>query len=349
MPAQISHILHGLSCAEVWPDETRSRLHEGAFFLGCQGPDIFYHNQRTRPSGFLYGARIHRWGWGKFCSTFARLARAADWKKEDPGFAFLAGWLAHGFLDRSLHPFIVWFSGWRIPSDPSTENFARSHAFFERILDVLFFEARQRENFFHCDWMSRLGQVEDFSKDFWEVFAQSLWKTYPGAYGYDDALMRSQNAFRDAVGFMQTSDPQNEKNTISAAWADREDQAGRPAWGTYPRIALFHPGILPPEDFLNRKHQEWRHPVAGESHFESAEELFDVATHQGSEAFDLLDKAWDAPFEESISLLDRLEILLGNGSLNLPDEEGVSRGPQFSKPWDFEHLLELQRRFYLKE
>ncbi len=347
MPSQISHILHGLACLKVLPEAKQNLISRGAFFLGCQGPDIFYHNQRTRPSGLVYGTRLHRSGWGKFCAELARQGLRLGWTTTHPAYSFLAGWSVHAFLDRELHPFVVWHAGWREPADPSTRILARSHAFFERILDVLLYESQMHENLFHCSWMSELASPESFSQDFWAAMSQSLWRTYPGPYGLEDIPPRVRNALADTVGFLQHTDPRDEQAAREAALSDRAAEAQNSA--TPPRIAFFHPVILPPADYLNRQHRIWRHPVTGKERTESVEELWQKATEQGQEALKALDELWEAPSEEQEKLLGAWESLLGNGSLNLPGEDGAPNGPQFCQPLDFAHLMELQRRYFLKE
>ncbi len=346
MPSQISHILHGLSCLKALPDVRQERLSRSAFMLGCQGPDIFYHNQRTRPSGLVYGTRLHRSGWGKFCAELARQGLRLGWSQAHPGYSFLAGWSLHAFLDRELHPFVVWHAGWRESADPATQALARAHAFFERILDVLFYETLTHENLFHCTWMAEIAEVESFPEDFWVAMAQSLWRTYPGPYGLDEIPQRVRNAISDTVGFLRHTDPRDEEAAREAALSDRAD-AGQSQ--RLPRIAFFHPVILPPADYLNRNHAPWKHPVTGKERSESAEDLWQIATRQGQDALRGLENLWQAPVDDREKLLSAWESLLGNGSLNLPGEDGSPRGPQFCQPLDFAHLMELQRRYFLKQ
>jgi hypothetical protein len=59
MPSQIAHILAGEGMLEALAPARRPGMsgEDLAWFrLGCQGPDLFYHNQRTRPSALHFGA-----------------------------------------------------------------------------------------------------------------------------------------------------------------------------------------------------------------------------------------------------------------------------------------------------
>ena len=137
MPAQISHILLGREASAALPQGWTSRFSDAAFRLGCQGPDLFYHSRHSKPGAFLYGTRLHRRSWGDFLARFRTEALDRNWGPDHPGMAFLAGQATHGFLDRQAHPFIVFFAGWRIPGEPRTDLLRYSHAFLERIVDVL--------------------------------------------------------------------------------------------------------------------------------------------------------------------------------------------------------------------
>ena len=79
MPAQILHVLFGedsLNRAAAGISEGSGEVgayidrilgDKAVFFaLGCQGPDIFYHNQHTRPVSLEYGTLLHRRGYGDF-------------------------------------------------------------------------------------------------------------------------------------------------------------------------------------------------------------------------------------------------------------------------------------------
>jgi hypothetical protein len=88
MPSQILHTLFGEDVIQAVSSALGSRFgpaaegfreallgdYRGAFALGCQGPDIFYHNQMTSPVALEYGTLLHRRAYGTF--TAALLSRA---------------------------------------------------------------------------------------------------------------------------------------------------------------------------------------------------------------------------------------------------------------------------------
>lgn len=335
MPSQICHILHGQKALDGWDEEARAQLHARIFYLGCQGPDLFYHNQRTKPSGLVYGSRLHRSRFGSFVAAAVEEARAAGWDESHPFFSYMAGFALHGALDRICHPFIIYFSGWKIPGRQETEVLRRAHIFFERMMDVLLFEHLTGELFVNGRLQEELPDPAAFSDEFTGALARALWKVYPGVYYWEDAQARVRNALNDTIGFLHWTAPSHREAAEQAAAIDRQDRSER--------IALFHPVVLPPADYLNLQARPWEDPQTGKSRTESFPELFGRAVDQGRRHLGAFLAAWRGEQEPRA-----LAEILGNESLNLPQDGEEPGGPRFCRPWDFEHLLELQRRFWLR-
>jgi hypothetical protein len=324
MPSQIAHILLGREAAPSLPAGWFRRFSDSAFRLGCQGPDVFYHNRRTKPGAFLYGTRLHRRGWGEFLSRFRREALDRGWGPDHPGLAFLAGQATHGFLDRRAHPFVVYFSGWKVPGDPLTNSLRHSHAFFERILDVLLWEHRMRTPFDQCDWQDDFPGPEHFPEDFWTAWAEALHEVFPQLSARADVEVRLKNAVGDTRGFLAFTAPSAREHARRAA------RHGALHW--------FHPEALPEWDFLNLAHAPWQDPVSGESRNESMDDLFSQAAAEASAVLaTLADRSAD------------WNLLLGNGSLNLPGSEGENNAPRFSRPWNYEELYDREVRARLSD
>lgn len=317
MPSQLCHIFAGLDASSALPAGWLHRFSLPAFRLGCQGPDVFYHNRRTKPGAFLYGTRLHRRGWGSFVSRFRREALERGWGPEHPGMAYLAGLATHGFVDRRLHPFVVFHSGWKVPGQPHTEGLRHSHAFFERILDALQWRQRTGYPVTDCDWQEDFPRPDDFPLDFWHAWAEALHEVFPQLSARADVEPRLMNAVADTRGFLSYTSPRRLDYGVRAA------RQGA--------LHFFHPIDLPSWDFLNEGHGPWRDPVSGATQTDSFHDLFGLAVAESRAVL--------------ASLLDPVadwESLLGNGSLNLPGSEGENQGPQFSQPWDFASLYDRE-------
>jgi len=132
-----------------------------------------------------------------------------------------------------------------------------------------------------------------------------------------DVEPRLRNAVSDTRGFLAYTAPSATEYALRAA------RQGA--------IHYFHPVALPDWDFLNEGHAPWPDPLTGRQRTESFLDLFALALEDSRRALSLITDA-SADWEE----------LLGNGSLNLPGEEGQSLGPEYSKPWDYETLYDRE-------
>src|SRR5690606_6736764 len=137
MPSHIAHTAFAVeSLAQLGrADLLGSRDHE-YLVLGSQGPDMFYHNQRTMPSGISFGSLLHRRSYGSFCAEILAWLVSENLGPDSAAGKYLLGYITHAILDRYMHPFINYFAGWYDPADPETEVFRFAHPFLERILDL---------------------------------------------------------------------------------------------------------------------------------------------------------------------------------------------------------------------
>jgi len=315
MPAQIAHILHGLDALSAL--DLGPRLSGPAFRLGCQGPDVFYHNRRTKPGAFLFGTRLHRRGWGTVLARFRASALDRGWGPDHPGLAFLAGQATHAALDRALHPFIVYHAGWKVPGDPSTDGLRHAHAFLERILDLRLWESRTLGPLEACPWQDQMPGPGAFPPEFWAVWADALHSEFPRLSLREDLELRLKNAVADTQGFLAYTSPTARAHGRQAA--------------LHGALHYFHPIDLPAWDFENRARAPWRDPLTGEARTESFEDLFEGAV---AEARTILGALGDPEAD--------FEALVGNENLNLPGLDDEHPGPRFCRPWDFGALYERE-------
>jgi hypothetical protein len=223
--------------------------------FGAQGPDFFYHNQRTMPTGLRYGTALHRHGYGTFVEGLAREARRLSAGPGSELGAYILGFATHAPLDRLCHPFIGYFAGW---ADSSPESFHRryhTHPFMERILDLLILRDRYGRSAREFDFLSQVRCGKALPYPVVKALVKSLNATYP-AYNYKSRdRLRVQNAYHDAIFFYKLTNHLNPDLAKLAYKKDRRDGFRKK------RLGLLHPREVPPGyDFLNLAHAPWCHP-----------------------------------------------------------------------------------------
>ena len=336
MPAQLSHALFADEALErVLGERAESlvRAGGGSFTFGAQGPDFFYHNQRTRPTGLRYGALIHRRDYGSLIANMAQVlvteARASRSPVDAEAAAFLLGFATHGALDRHTHPYIVCRSGWVKHDDPSTQSLFRLHAFMERLLDVVLLDQRRQERPADVDFFSRAYCGDMLPYTTIKMLLKGINATYPDARYKSRDRRRIENAYEDSIRFYAMTDPRSPHRREMARDRDRAEAF------RYRRMAVFHPSSVPEElDVANLLHRPWPHPCdPTRTSTESYLDMFDAALE---ELADPLSALWEAL--ECTSVPADLAERFGTQSLNVTLDDRTCM-PVSSDPLPLERLL----------
>jgi hypothetical protein len=343
MAAQISHILAGeealfLARGEMRPVAGAEGLWPGSryFDFGCQGPDIFYHNQRTKPSGLHYGALAHRRRFGSLVAGAAAALPRKDRSLESPAGAYVLGLATHAAIDRATHPFIICFAGWADPADPSTQRLRGCHPFLERVLDIGLLKNRRGLRPSEFGLTARMAALPKADESLVPLWAAGLRAAYPRATGADPLLeARVANAIADARGFYAVTDP---AATGSGLVGRGRLAALDPAEGRY-LISLVYPELpLEGLDAMNESHATWPHPSGdGRSSSASYLDLMDEGAEAAARASALVMDFWKGGLSAAA-----LAEALGEGGLALSDEEGLALPPRISRPLPLREAMDAE-------
>ncbi len=348
MPSQIAHILIGESAlSKSSPDAARVYLGRGLapfFNLGCQGPDVFYHSQRTRPVALHYGVLAHRRGYGRILEGLAESWVRSDGNPESPWAAYILGFATHGALDRAAHPYIVHFSGWVDPSRPETARYRFCHAFLERILDTLLWEREKKNSVSAFDSDLFLSPSGPFPAEFPERLAGALAHAYPSETKEDPHLpSRMVNAFADSFRFFSLTNPARPLPVLDSHYPRfLERLGGRDG----PRIvSVLYPKAFPRSvDWGNSSGSSWKHPCR-ESPLENGSffDLCEAAVRQSTGILEVLLECF-----RTRKASPWLSAAAGNGTLNVGDSEGRPGRPRFGNPLPLAEALAEELRARLE-
>lgn len=336
MASQIAHILAGRKALSLaLPEQAPSILAEhGAWFnLGCQGPDLFYHNQRTRPLAISYGSLVHRRLWATMTAALAGQKPPAElsgrWR------AFLLGWVSHGELDRLSHPFIVYRSGWSDPARPETRALVGGHPFYERILDVLAWERASGVNILSFRQEDELVPPEGLPDGFAPLVAQAIREAYPEKASKDGQLdKRCHNAFLDSFNVYRLSSPATTTagNAQGAAWIRSLERKGVRTLGI-----VYPEGFDRSVDWANEAGEQWLNPCPprrpSRLSFFQILEAAAIGAATGMRALNAFLDGGVQPPPEAFG---------GDGTLNVGDDTGRQARPEFMDPLPLPQAMEQQ-------
>jgi len=288
MPNVWAHLIFGqellqhLGHKELLDDRTRN-----VFNLGCQGPDfLFYHHfwpwQKDKPLSKT-GNLLHT----KHCGPFLwdMLARVKGLPLSDPLLLYAIGFLTHHILDRNLHPYVFYKSGfgkWK-------------HQTFEVIMDTCIVRKKRGLETYKNPVWKQINVGPALPSGIAEFLYQLTGLYYPGTQEgikpchWEEAycqMIKALKLFHDPTGIK--------------------------TWLTFKQIEPFvYKRKLEPLDYLNEQHEEWNCPTdPNERYTESVWDLWDKAIRDGtrtvSAAFRWLQTHASSPgYEEAESLFKK--------------------------------------------
>ena len=260
MPAHISHLLFAEDVLREATHDAEALLEEAGnlFRLGAQGPDLFYHNQRTRPLALRYGSLVHRRGFGTLIAHMARTVIAGAHRngRADVGqTAFLAGFATHADLDRHAHPYIICRAGWVRHGDPSTQRYRRCHALLERLLDVVALRARRGQELAEFEFLADVTCGESLPYATLKMLVKGIDDAFPAASYKSRNRRRIENAYADSMRFYTLTDHRDSRMRERALAVDRREGYRQR------RSAVFHFAAAGADlDPANLRHRPWPHP-----------------------------------------------------------------------------------------
>ncbi|HUX12570.1 MAG TPA: zinc dependent phospholipase C family protein [Spirochaetia bacterium] len=332
MPSHVAHLVFAEEVViRAFGSDTPLQNRFGNFLaLGAQGPDVFFHNQRTMPTGIRYGILLHRHGYGKFVAGMVDAVRARSVPFESEAGAFAAGFLTHAILDRHTHPFINYFSGWVDPDEVSSARHRSMHPFFERIID-LFVLARYRSlGINRYNFFSRVDCGDELPEAVETMEAAAMRLCYRRARRDEELFTRLRNAYRDTMGYYRYS---NRITPARLKEAMRREESGElgSRW-----LAILHPFALDgATDYLNEKHDRWTDPCDESRQLtDSFWDLFDRALESAAGPIAALRDAWAGALP-----LESLENAIGNGGLSDTNGEEAPCRKLYSRPLALADLL----------
>jgi hypothetical protein len=303
-------------------DKTREQIFSdcySSFILGCQGPDIFYHNQSRRPLAIEYGSLLHR----RNCGFFS-IGLLKNGHLNPHHAAYALGFMTHAVLDRLCHPYIIYHCD---------KNY---HSFFERIIDVLMLkELRGLEPPAWDREKELAGICESPPQGLKELIAVSLAGAFPERVNKDKNLaLRIDNAFADCSRFYSLT---SLSKTTASGYAGLTRRS----------LKYVYPENIPADvDFLNLDHRPWRYPYipANAQAQDDSRSFLDVYHDAVKTAVDDLAPCIILYLENDIFPATAVAGRIGNGSLSIQDEDGRPCAPNLTDPLPLSDVFDQQAK-----
>lgn len=144
MPDFWTHNLIGEKLLTTLDDRLANKLDNNYFYLGCQGPDIFFYEKfavHTNPPNI--GELIHNNATTDvFETTFSYIKKHGNERL----FSYVCGWILHYIVDKNCHPYI--------------DSKAMDHKMLEADIDTYLIDKYKQENIFDLSNVKMINAIE---------------------------------------------------------------------------------------------------------------------------------------------------------------------------------------------
>ena len=281
MPSVLTH--YGFNKEVI--DENLSFLkgNEDVYMVGAQGPDPFFFYgiipfiKTINPKNVrAYGSKLHKLEPSEVFAFFFQYANNSE--RKDILYSYILGAGLHYILDRKVHPYVYYKTGFSNEPKLKRKYFV-DHTLFETNLDVLLMETRfngYKVTAFEsikCD----INKIEIVSKMYGELAKKVV---------LDDKI--DDNSFKNSYEHMRKI----EKLLYSKS-GTKKKIVGALLKNT-PLNTMMHPKKVKDDskiDYMNLKKSEWKDPATCVSYNKSLLELIDEAKGDAKIWFSIVEQA----------------------------------------------------------
>lgn len=268
MPAIYTHYVFANYLVKNIQDEKYFSL----FILGNQGPDVFFHSdKKDQNKNYAYATLLHKINCSSsFMYLYHYVLAIEDLEKRQRLMTFINGLLAHYCLDRNLHPYIYYRTLFNSEEYPDKSYFYY-HALFESRLDAAILHQFVKKNIspaicLKCD--------DAYVKEVSEMMASLAKNELHLDYIDDESYYRSLKAFRRDERLLYSK--YGFKRELFKIFHLKKDIAYAFSTPTYNIHVVSG-------DYLNLKHNLWKHPVTGASNNTDVLTMMDKALNEYKE------------------------------------------------------------------
>ena len=244
------------------------------FYIFSQSFDyLFYYNFMKLKKGakirdFGYYAHTH-----KVCSYFANIITYMKKNKlyDDENIGYLYGSLSHYVLDSTFHPYIHYYSGRFTSLDKKhTKKYMGNHAINEIMLDAIYYYKNNTKKYYKYKLYKDMFPNLSFSKKLHDNMDNAYLSTFKKenmSEIYIDAFNQCKYAYKYLM-----YDRFNIKKSLYKFFDFLTPFKNFKAYTYSHHVNKIN------YDILNINHKKWLHPVTGDEHTESLEDLYNVAS-----------------------------------------------------------------------
>lgn len=279
MPDVWTHIICGREVLDRVEEGFRRMAGDfgNLFYLGCQGPDLFYYHNFLDLGGrdggvYVLGSTMHH----QKCGQFFRESLKYLKNNYHPRTAvYLMALLCHWCLDRATHPYINYISGVYREGGGQSKKLINNHKRVEAAIDVILGQRALDISVRREPAHRRIFVGDGLPAEILSFYHSVLPLVYRDIYERlkqesPDGRDFIDKSYRDMISALRVlHDPRGVKWALASIY----DRLVRGSLNL--RYYFYRAGVKSPEAYLNEERRPWRHPAdAGEVRAQSFSDLF---------------------------------------------------------------------------
>jgi hypothetical protein len=299
MPASLTHHLFTrVSIDRIGPQLPFVSGNERVVSVGAQGPDPFYfygfvpwkkHPDKDEVNAI--GTLFHATDPAQTLPSLIKGIQSFDGEEKRIAAAYVYGFLMHYVLDRQLHPYVFFHTGFDLEKGYAMP-YSVDHARFEALMDTAMMQ-KMGVSFAALP----PGPSLELSQETLDVL-DDLFADWNPDLCKENRFSRSLNDMKSVL------------KVLFGRFGGRRKLIKKLAGERSMMFAMAHPPVIPKDeiyDYLNETHRPWRDPATGVITHDSVLERFEIAqkemveiatlllaTYEGK---DVLDEEWAAIFK----------------------------------------------------
>ncbi len=257
MPATLTHAVFAKDVYDILPNEISKKLDLDECKMFAQSVDsLKFYNLFSIITGKeirKFQGYFHKNKTQDFFLNLLQFIRDNDLEEKDV-YSFLVGFICHYALDSTVHPYVIYKTGYFQKKKPNTYKYNNVHAFMETFLDNDIIRRRLKKNPYTFDIAKYCFSIKPFSNELNHAINYSFYNTFK-IRGMSDIYYKSLKQMRTAIKVFREDHSGIKKNLYKFVDTFTPKSVFR-----FEAISYHYP-LEDRHNFLNQDHRMWRHPI----------------------------------------------------------------------------------------
>ena len=256
MPATVTHAFFAKDVYDILPEDIRLLLDSNKCKMFGQSTDalLFYNLFSILPGGKIrkFDRYFHTHRTQEFFINLLKFIRDNE-IKEDDVYSFLVGFICHYVLDSTVHPYIVYRSGFFDKKKKSTYKYNNVHAIMEAFIDNDMITRREHTNPYRFPISEFVFDIKPFSKELDATIDYCFYNTFQ-IQNMSKIYYKSLKQMKTAISLFR-----KDKYGIKK-WIYKTVDTLTPLSCFRFEAVSYHIPLDDKYNYLNLNHSLWRNP-----------------------------------------------------------------------------------------